>query len=236
MYSLISGYLEGDENVTSILDTYEFYLIPFINTDGFIHTQTTERLWRKNRQPRCNTTCIGTDMNRNWPQNWALPGGSSDDPCSQTYRGQRQSDTPEVTSLTKHVLATADAHPGGIKWFVDWHSYGQLVLLPYGHDCAARAHNHEYQMTLGTGIADKIEAVNGTQYTPGPNCETLYPITGGSADWVFDNAGAEVSWLIELTPDGPSGGGFILPPERIKPTVTEMWEGVRWVLTQLLSK
>jgi carboxypeptidase A4 len=235
LYQIIAGYMSGETEIVKILDTYEFYLIPFINPDGFIHTQTTERLWRKNRQPRRNETCIGTDLNRNWPQNWALPGGASDDPCSQTYRGLSESDTPEVTSLTKHVLATADAHPGGIKWFVDWHSYGQLVLLPYGHDCDARAYNHEYQMELGEGIVDTIEAVNGTQYIAGPNCETLYPITGGSADFVFDNADAEVSWLIELRPNGPDGGGFILPPELILPTVTEMWEGVRWVLGQLLA-
>ena len=39
---------------------------------GFIHTHTTDRLWRKNRQPRSHNSCIGTDVNRNWPHYWSV--------------------------------------------------------------------------------------------------------------------------------------------------------------------
>jgi murein tripeptide amidase MpaA len=33
-YQLIDGYKSGDVNVTSFLDYYDFYLVPFHNPDG----------------------------------------------------------------------------------------------------------------------------------------------------------------------------------------------------------
>ena len=33
-YQLIDGYKSGDANVTSFLDYYDFYLVPFHNPDG----------------------------------------------------------------------------------------------------------------------------------------------------------------------------------------------------------
>ncbi|CRK09591.1 hypothetical protein BN1708_002208 [Verticillium longisporum] len=86
LFQLISGYLASDAEVTALLNAYDFYVLPVVNPDGFIHSQTTDRLWRKNRQPRCNQACIGTDLNRNWPHYWNVTGGASDDPCAQSYR------------------------------------------------------------------------------------------------------------------------------------------------------
>lgn len=86
-YQLVDGYTSGDQNITAFLNHYDFWIVPFHNPDGmlplltssyslcrifahpstgFVYTQTTDRLWRKNRQPRTNATCIGTDLNRNW--------------------------------------------------------------------------------------------------------------------------------------------------------------------------
>ena len=128
-YQLIDGYQKGDANVTKFLDHYDFYLVPFHNPDGFSYTQTNDRLWRKNRQPRpeLNTTCLGTDGNRNWKFEWdATPpdGGSTPDPCGQTYRGQAPGDTPEKWEIAEHARSrhaeardiqdrTAEAGQGG---------------------------------------------------------------------------------------------------------------------------
>ena len=65
-YQLVDGFKKGDADVTAFLDHYDFWIVPFHNPDGFVYTQTTNRLWRKSRQPRSNATCIGTDLNRNW--------------------------------------------------------------------------------------------------------------------------------------------------------------------------
>lgn len=65
-YQLVDGYKSGEGNATSFLNHYDFWIVPFHNPDGFVYTQTNNRLWRKNRQPRSNATCTGTDLNRNW--------------------------------------------------------------------------------------------------------------------------------------------------------------------------
>ena len=68
---------------------------PILTTPGLVYTQTNDRLWRKNRQTRSGASCVGTDVNRNWPYKWELTGGASTDKCSETYKGLAAGDTPE---------------------------------------------------------------------------------------------------------------------------------------------
>lgn len=65
-YQLTTGY-DKDTNTTTLLDSYDFYILPIVNPDGFVYTQTTNRLWRKNRSAApSGSSCLGTDINRNW--------------------------------------------------------------------------------------------------------------------------------------------------------------------------
>jgi carboxypeptidase A4 len=41
-----------------------------LTAPGFVYTQTTDRLWRKNRQTLSSSSCVGRDVNRNWPYQW----------------------------------------------------------------------------------------------------------------------------------------------------------------------
>ncbi|KAM0279366.1 hypothetical protein ACHAQH_004631 [Verticillium albo-atrum] len=233
LHQLISGFLASDPEITALLNTYDFYVLPVVNPDGFIHSQTTDRLWRKNRQPRCNQACIGTDLNRNWPHYWNITGGASDDPCSMAYRGLSPGDTPEMASFTAYTDEVAAAHPEGIKFFVDWHAFGHLILMPYGGNCSLRAANYDRQMELAGKTAAIIEGVAGSKYRYGPVCDVLYAASGGSMDYIFDIAGADIAWGWELSPADAAGGGFVLPADKILATVTENWKGVKWLLAEL---
>jgi carboxypeptidase A4 len=194
---------------------------------GFAYTYESDRLWRKSRQPRDGESCIGTDINRNWPAHWDVPGGSSPDACDETYRGEAPGDTPENTALNSHISSIGASQ--GIKWYVDWHSFSQLLLLPYGYSCSAVADNIDRQLELAGGVASAIEGVHGTSFVYGPTCETIYQTAGGSLDWVYDEAGAELSWSYELRPSGGGADGFVLPPEQILPSGEENWAGVQWL-------
>ncbi|RYO88371.1 hypothetical protein DL762_003757 [Monosporascus cannonballus] len=237
-YQLIDGYKAGDGEVRSLLDYYDFYMVPFHNPDGFVYSQTTDRLWRKNRQPRAGTDCVGTDGNRNWDSQWdhPIPGaGGLGDPCSQTYHGEAPGDTPENAALSalSRRLAAAPGGGGGIRSMVDWHSYGQQILLPYGWSCepADLPANLAAQRAVGGGYAAAIDATTGASYEVGPACDVLYYYSTGSArDYHSSVSGAPFSWTVELRPQGAAGGGFVLPPESIWPTVREHWEGIKYVL------
>ncbi|KAF2029277.1 carboxypeptidase-like protein A4 precursor [Setomelanomma holmii] len=226
-YQLIDGYKNGDGNVTAFLDHYDFYLVPFHNPDG----ETAQP------RPSINTTCLGTDGNRNWKFEWdAEPpeGGSTPDPCGQTYRGLAPGDTPEnqvLDALSAKLAATG----AGIRSFIYFHSYGQLVLTPYGYTCDPLPESLPCMLEVAGGTARAIEAASerNSTYEFGPGCEILYFSTGNSRDHHYGMYGAPHSWTLELSPQDQGGGGFILPPEQIWPVVKEQWAGQLWLLNDV---
>lgn len=228
-YQLVSGHGQ-DESATSFLDAYDWYILPIVNPDGFVYSQTTDRLWRKNRSAApSGSRCLGTDINRNWPYQWDVPGGSSTDPCDQTYRGRSAGDSPEIEGLTS--LLTGLRETTGIKLFVDWHSYGQYILTPYGYSCDVEATNQAKHDSLAAGTANAIRATGGTRWTTGPSCSTLYATSGSSTDWVGDVAKAEFSITFELRDTGANG--FVLPANQILPSGQEQWAGMKYLISNL---
>ncbi|OTB11862.1 hypothetical protein K445DRAFT_321574 [Daldinia sp. EC12] len=226
-YQLVANY-NNDTAVKSFLDKYDFYILPIVNPDGFLYTQTTNRLWRKNRQTRSGTSAVGTDVNRNWPYKWDGEG-SSTSPGSVTYRGAAAGDTPENTGI--RTLGDQLANKNGIKLYIDWHSYGQYILTPYGYSCSAVVSNQAKQNSLAKNTASAIAKPYGTRFTTGPTCATLYATAGGSNDYVTDINKAEYGWAIELRDTGRNG--FTLPANQILPTGIEIWEGMKYLFANM---
>ncbi|KAI1373051.1 hypothetical protein F4677DRAFT_236123 [Hypoxylon crocopeplum] len=226
-YQLVANY-NNDTTVKGFLDKYDFYILPIVNPDGFLYTQTSNRLWRKNRQTRSGTSSIGTDVNRNWPYKWDGEG-SSTSPGSETYRGAAAGDTPENIGI--RTLSDQLAAKKGIKLYVDWHSYGQYILTPYGYSCTAAASNQAAQNTLARNTATAIARPYGTRFTAGPTCSTLYATAGGSNDYVTDVSKAQYGWAIELRDTGRNG--FTLPADQILPTGIEIWEGMKYLFANM---
>jgi murein tripeptide amidase MpaA len=246
-YQLLTQYGNNTE-VKTALDKYDFYIIPFVNPDGFVYTQTNNRLWRKNRQTRSGASCVGTDMNRNWPYKWEVAGGASTNPCDETYKGAAAGDTPEIKALMAFTQTLTNGK--GIKLFIDWHSYGHYILIPYGYNCEAKAPNHARQLSLAQGLSTRIAKSYGTRFTTGQACAALYatvslvqhadrieltgsPQTGDSTDYLTDVAKAEFAWTIELRPGSSASNGFVLPAAQILPSSIEQWEGLKYLLANV---
>ncbi|SMY25063.1 unnamed protein product [Zymoseptoria tritici ST99CH_1A5] len=231
-YNIINGYKTGDAEYVSILDKYDFYIMPVVNPDGFVYTQTNDRLWRKNRSPTkvLNLpTCYGTDVNRNWPYQWTGdPNGASTNPCAQTYKGKAAGDSPENKALVSQMTGVSAKQP--IALYLDFHSYGNYLLSPYGYTASVPA-NSASQVSLAQKAGAAIKAVYGTEYTVGPSGATLYPTTGSSADFATDIAKAKYAYAIELRDKGQNG--FVLPPDQIVPTGQEVLAGVKVLLKGL---
>ncbi|KAH7152003.1 hypothetical protein B0J13DRAFT_439118 [Dactylonectria estremocensis] len=229
---LVQGYKDKDKLVRSFLDSYDFYIIPIVNPDGFHYSQTSDRLWRKNRQPPPSGTCIGRDINRNWEFGWdANPLGASTNPCSQVYKGEKPSDSPENRGLDKLVRKLRDGP--GIKLYIDWHSYGQYILSPYGYNETFYAPELGKWTKAASLVSETIRDSSDarTTFTFGPSGATLYTTTGAAPDHVYSIGGADFSYTIELRDTGDFG--FVLPPDQIKPTAVEQWEGQKVLLTLL---
>jgi murein tripeptide amidase MpaA len=233
---LVDGYKAGDNETKSFLDKYDFYMFPIVNPDGFVFSQTDNRLWRKNRQPppanAQNQTCYGRDINRNWETNWdSSTRGASRDPCSQTYRGEAPRDTPENLGMDLTIRKIRDQQ--GIELYIDWHSYSQLILFPFGDKEMLYAPELGMWTKTASLMSEQIrlESKNDTTYVFGPSGATLYPTTGASIDHVYSTGRARFSMTIELPDTGDYG--FVLPPERIRPAAEEQWVGQRVLLTLL---
>lgn len=62
-WQLLTKYA-SDSSIKALVDKFDFYITPIVNPDGFVYSQTTDRLWRKNRQTVSTSTCVGRDINR----------------------------------------------------------------------------------------------------------------------------------------------------------------------------
>lgn len=138
-------------------------------------------------------------------------------------------DSPENTGLVSFIDNLRDSQ--GIKLYIDWHSYGQYILTPYGYDCSAVAANQDKVDALASSTGQAIHAAGGTQWTTGPSCSTLYATSGSSTDYVGDVAKAEYSITIELRDTGTNG--FVLPASQILPSGKEQWEGLKYLVANL---
>ncbi|KAF9463737.1 hypothetical protein BDZ94DRAFT_586488 [Collybia nuda] len=221
-YNLLS-----DSAAQKYLDKYDFYIIPIVNPDGFVYTQTSDRMWRKSRSPApSGSTCIGTDLNRNFPYKWEAPGGASTSPCSETYKGRSAGDTPETAAMAR-FLESRGLSSIGARLFIDFHSYGNYFLSPYGWTSSVPPNNAQIQ-SVAKGFAAAVKAVHGISTTTGPSGPTLYATTGTTVDHAFEVAKIPYSYTNELRDTGTYG--FVLPANQILPTGQDAYAGVKYLL------
>ncbi|MEV4493201.1 M14 family zinc carboxypeptidase [Micromonospora coxensis] len=207
-----------DSRITNIVNSRELWIVPTVNPDGSEYDVATGsyRSWRKNRQPNSGSSYVGTDLNRNWSYQWGCCGGSSGSTSSDTYRGPSAFSAPETQALRNFVNSRVVGGTQQIKANIDFHTYSQLVLWPFGYtysDTATGMSADQYNTfaTLGRQMA----ATNG--YTPEQSSD-LYIADGTSIDWMW---GAHGIWAytFEMYPGSATGGGFY-PPDEVIPRET----------------
>ncbi|KAK1251519.1 hypothetical protein MKX07_006998 [Trichoderma sp. CBMAI-0711] len=225
-YTLLTS---TDATTKGFLDKYDFYFFPVVNVDGFLYTQSTDRLWRKNRQTNSGSSCVGRDINRNWNYMWNVPGGASTNPCAEDYKGAAAGDSVEFKALSAFIQKIKTAQ--GVKLYIDYHSYSQLFMTPYGYSCTAVAPNNSELQSLAKGAVAAIRAVHGTSFEYGPICSTIYQATGSSVDYVSDVIKADYTFTSELRDTGRYG--FVLPADQILPSGEEAYAGFKYLLQNM---
>lgn len=203
-----------DPQATRLLDNAEWVIIPVMNPDGYDYTWTNDRMWRKNRRNNGGGS-FGVDLNRNWGYGWGGEGSSSD-PNSEIYRGTAAFSEPETQVMRDFIVNNSR-----IRAYLDYHSYSQLVMYPWGYTSARCPDDAEFD-DLTTQMADLIKSVHGMTYLHGPVYTTIYPAAGVSVDWVYGGnlPGRKIMAVtIELRDTGQ--WGFLLPKEQIIPTCEE---------------
>lgn len=208
----------SDSRITNVVNSREIWIVPTMNPDGSEYDIATGsyRSWRKNRQPNSGSSYVGTDLNRNWGYQWGCCGGSSGSTSSETYRGPSAFSAPETQALRNFVNSRVVGGVQQIKANIDFHTYSELVLWPFGYtyNNTAPGMTADQYNTFAT-IGQQMAATNG--YTPEQSSD-LYITDGDSIDWMWGQHGIW-AYTFEMYPGSASGGGFY-PPDEVIPAQT----------------
>lgn len=196
---LVDGY-GVDADATWLVDYHEVYVIPIVNPDGHWIVELGPYYQRKNANrsngctnqwPPSSSVQYGIDLNRNHSFHWNN-GGTSTNPCDQTYLGPSAASEPEVYQLQNYILSLIPDQRGpGINdpapdnttgIFITLHSYSELVLWPWGDTTAAAPNKTGLQ-----AIGNKFATYNG--YTSCQPSVCLYATSGTSDDWAYGELG-----------------------------------------------
>ncbi|MFG2604368.1 M14 family metallopeptidase [Streptomyces sp. NPDC048514] len=204
-----------DSRITNVVNSREIWIVPDLNPDGGEYDIATGsyRSWRKNRQPNSGSSYVGTDLNRNWDYKWGCCGGSSGSKSSETYRGASPESAPEVKVVADFVRGRVVGGKQQIKAGIDFHTYSELVLWPFGwtYDDTAPGMTADDAAAF-KAVGQKMAASNG--YTAEQSSD-LY-ITDGSIDDYLWGTQKIFDYTFEMYPTSAWNGGFYPPDEVIE--------------------
>ena len=207
-----------NQQITDLVNGREIWMVFDMNPDGGEYDIATGsyRSWRKNRQPNPGSSFVGTDLNRNWDYRWGCCGGSSGTFSSETYRGAAPFSAPETTVVSNFVNSRVIGGEQQITVAIDFHTYSELVLWPYGYtftDVPADMTQDDHDVLVAMGQA--MAATNG--YTP-EQASDLYITDGTINDWLY-GVHRILNYTFEMYPRTSSQGGFY-PPDEVIPAET----------------
>jgi hypothetical protein len=224
LLNLLTDNYASDPRIANVVNSREIWILPDLNPDGGEYDIATGsyRSWRKNRQPNSGSTSVGTDLNRNWAYNWGCCGGSSGSASSDTYRGNAAESATEVRAAANFVRSRVVGGVQQIKSHIDWHTYGELILWPYGYTFndtgpGLTQDDRDAHAALGQNMAST------NNYTP-QQASDLYITDGSIDDWMWGTYKI-FSYTFEMYPVS-SSPGFYPPDEQIGPQTTRNREAV----------
>ncbi|XP_041764962.1 uncharacterized protein LOC121589838 [Anopheles merus] len=232
------------------IQSYDWYVLPVLNPDGYEYSHRYDRLWSKNRSNHTQAHpagvgqallssaiswwnadkdptgegCYGVDLDRNWAYRW--PQAVHPGQCSDSYAGAQPFSEPETRAVRDFLLARR-RH---VRLYLSLQAYGQLLAYPeleraddppYGPDPLGDVHE------MGQAGLDALRA------EPGEFLYALEPVIGpathGTATgYARYGAGIRYSYTLRLPDRGTHG--FLLPPSSIVPIGRDTLELLRGML------
>ncbi|MCD4795544.1 MAG: carboxypeptidase regulatory-like domain-containing protein, partial [Candidatus Cloacimonetes bacterium] len=210
LYHILDNY-GVDPTITDNVNNTQIWFVPLVNPNGHkIVTDEDDLWWRKNIRDNDEDGMIdpsygsnypdGVDPNRNYGFEWGYVGASGNW-NSQTYHGPYAFSEPEVLAM-KELMDNHHFVTG-----ITYHSYGELVLFPFGYNDGVIAPDHDALEDLAVNMASTMG------YTPQESWQ-LYPCMGTTDDYSYGSLGT-FSFTIELATE------FIPPAGQVAAICTE---------------
>ncbi len=206
-----------DPDVTWLVDWNAVYIEVESNPDGrVIDDADWTQYWRKNvdNDDGCtDPNSWGIDLNRNHTFKWGCCGGSSGQPCSDTYRGPARGSEPETQAFQDFVTSIIsdtngpngdDEFPGAAPLtttgiLLSLHSYADDILWPWGFTPYNTSPN-DPQLRK---IAYKMAYLSNYNPTGGIG----YDVDGDTYDWAYGKLGM-AAYTVEVGPNYGVCGDF----------------------------
>ncbi|XP_029840981.4 carboxypeptidase A2 [Ixodes scapularis] len=207
-------------NISSIVNSYEWWVIPCLNPDGYEFSRKKNRLWRKNRSLQYSfngTRCAGTDLNRNFDVSFCS-GQDEADPCKETFCGKAPFSEPETHAFRELVAELRNR----IAFYFSLHAFGDLWLIPYSFR-VERPPDYDELMARATRAVRAIKTLSGETYKAGPVSSMLYLAPGTAIDWMYVKKSIRMSFTVEVSGEKV---GFLLSQSEIARTSKQVWTGV----------
>lgn len=122
---IVHHLVEKSGKIESFLKNFTWIILPLANPDGYEYSHTSQRMWRKTRSPQ-KWGCCGVDANRNFGFHWDEQT-LGQNPCDEAFRGKKPFTEPE----TRVVANLLDSAKGRCTLFIDLHSFGGFIFLPW---------------------------------------------------------------------------------------------------------
>lgn len=218
---LLSEY-KHDKNIRNFVDNLEIWIVPVVNPEGYKYVFDNKLgfpWWRKNLHDNdedgiFNPVIDGVDLNRNYDYNW-LQGGE-DNPASWFFRGAEPFSENEINAMRN--LALRENVVAGLSF----HSYGEVVLYPWGNFYVAPDQDLIYN--VGQKLASHMRKLSNTS-TYG-----LLPLNGRvgqSSVWMYGRLRA-IDFIVEL------GDEYFTSARDTRNVVREATAGVEFFLNRAL--
>lgn len=181
-------------------------------------------MWRKTRstdQSVASRLCPGADGNRNFNFAWNTVG-TSNNRCSDIYAGSRAFSEVEVRAVDAIMQEYLDR----IDIYITMHSFGSMILYPWGHD-GTLSQNAFALQRVGIAMAvaiDELSLPHFPNYVVGNSVLVIGYAASGAAEDYAHSIGIPLTYTYELP--GISGQGFHLNPRYIHQVVRETWAGL----------
>ena len=214
MWYILENYATNPE-IAYIINESELFFVPMLNPDGYLENEVSfpngGGMHRKNKR-NVGTTNPGVDLNRNYDYQWNVSGTTSN-VNGDTYAGTGAFSEPE----TQAIKYFCESH--NFSFALNAHSYGNLLLFPFGWANSAFAAEHDYFQAF----SNHQVIFNNYNATKSSN---LYPAAGDSDDWMYDGDLTTKPKIYALTPEtGSNADGFWPSESRILPICKEnVWQ------------
>ena len=174
-----------DARIANVVNSREIYIIHNLNPDGAEYDVATGsyRSWRKNRQPNSGSSASAPTSTATGASSGAAAAVRAVRSRRRPTAARRRSRRPRPSACATSSTAASSAASSRSRPGIDFHTYSELVLWPYGYTTTnvTGSITADVEATFRT-LGQNMASTNG--YTP-EQASDLYIADGTIDDWLW---------------------------------------------------